>query len=73
MREKTSSGLVPGPILTPTGLWTPWRMATWAPSTSRVRSPTHRKWAEVSYRRPERESRRIMASSYSRSRASWAA
>ena len=48
MSRERSSGNVVGPTLTPTGLWTPASMATWAPSASRVRSPTQSMWAEVS-------------------------
>ena len=46
MRRSSSSGVVVGPTLRPTGLCTPRRNSTWAPSICRVRSPIHRKWAE---------------------------
>ena len=45
------------------GLAMPRRYSTCAPSIWRVRSPIHRKWAEVSYQRPEVESIRVIACS----------
>ena len=44
-----------GPALTPIGLAMPRQNSTCAPSSWRVRSPIHRKWARVSYQRPEVE------------------
>ena len=49
----------------------PVKHAPWAPSRSRVRTPIHTRWAEVSYHWPEVRSIRVMASSRFRSRASW--
>ena len=43
-----SSASCLGPSFTPIGLRTRERKSTWAPSSWRVRSPIHRKWAEVS-------------------------
>ena len=59
----TSSGVAAGPSLAATGLAMPRRNSRWAPSSWRVRSPTHSRWAEQSYQPPVRLSRRVMACS----------
>ena len=52
-RATTSSAVArSGPILAPRGLAIPERKSRWAPPSWRVRSPTHRRWAEVSYHWP---------------------
>ena len=53
------------------GCCTPRANSTWAPSSWRVRSPIHSRWAEVSYQSPVVESTRVIASSKPSSRASW--
>ncbi len=58
-RPTTSAGLAAGPSFTPSGLWTPAKNCTWAPSSPRVRSPIHSMWAEQSYQSPVSESRRV--------------
>ncbi len=60
-----------GPHFTPTGFLMPLKYSTWAPSRSRVRSPIHSRWAEVSYHWPEVLSTRVIASSMFRSSPSW--
>ncbi len=50
--SSATSGVVVGPSLTPTGFATRERKSTCAPSSWRVRSPIHRKWADVSYASP---------------------
>ena len=70
-RATTSSAVADGPILAPTGLDSPDKNSRWAPPGRRVRSPTHTRWAEVSYQSPVSESRLVMASSKPRMRASW--
>src|SRR5215207_6075909 len=62
-RATTSAGVADGPSLAPTGLPIPRRNSRWAPSSWRVRSPTHSRWAEQSYQHPVRLSRLVMASS----------
>ena len=52
-----------GPSFTPIGLRTRERKSTCAWSSWRVRSPIHRKWPEVSYGKPVRESVRVSARS----------
>ena len=52
-----------GPHLKPSGLCTPRRNSTCAPSVWRVRSPIHSMCAEQSYQSPEVESTRVSASS----------
>ena len=59
----TSSTVIDGPTLHPIGLPTPRRNSTWAPSSSRVRSPTQSMCAEQSYQPPVVESWRVSASS----------
>ena len=61
--SSTSSGLAVGPILRPSGLCTPEKNSTCAPSGWRVRSPIQSMWAEQSYQSPVVESRRVSASS----------
>ena len=61
--SSTSSGVAVGPTLTPSGLWTPEKNSTCAPSGWRVRSPIQSMWAEQSYQSPVRESRRVSDSS----------
>ena len=65
-----SDAVAVGPILTPSGLCTPEKNSTCAPSGSRVRSPIQSMCAEQSYQSPVSESRRVSASSYSSSRPS---
>ncbi len=48
MSASTSDGVAPGPTLTPTGLRMLRANSMWAPSRSRVRSPTQTKCADVS-------------------------
>ena len=55
----TSAAVAVGPSLTPSGLWTPAKKATWAPSAARVRSPIQSMCAEQSYQSPVSESRRV--------------
>ena len=62
-RPTTSSGPASGPTFEPTGLWMPERNSQWAPSSWRVRSPTHSMAAEQSYQSPVNESLRVRASS----------
>jgi hypothetical protein len=57
------SGLVEGPSFTPIGLRTRDRKSTWAPSSSRVRSPIQMKWLDVLYGVPVRESIRVIGRS----------
>ena len=54
-------GVAVGPSLTPSGLWTPEKNSTCAPSSSRVRSPIQSMCAEQSYQSPVSESRRVSA------------
>jgi hypothetical protein len=63
IRRKRSSGSRLGPHFMPSGLSTPRRNSTWAPSSWRVRSPIHRRWAEQSYHWPVRLSTRVSACS----------
>ena len=58
-----------GPTFMPIGFLMPRMNSTCAPSSWRVRSPIHSKWAEVSYQSPEVESTRVIASSKGSSRA----
>jgi len=58
-----SSGVASGPSFTPTGLWTPERNSTWAPSSWRVRSPIQGRCAEQAYQSPVVLSMRVSASS----------
>jgi hypothetical protein len=60
-----------GPHFRPIGFFTPRMNSMWAPSSWRVRSPIHSRWALVSYQSPEVLSTRVMASSKPSSRASW--
>src|SRR5215211_6280752 len=62
-RATVSSGVAVGPSLAATGLPMPRRNSRWAPSSWRVRSPNHSRWAEQSYQHPVRLSRRVMACS----------
>ena len=55
----TSSGVAAGPSLTPSGLCTPAKNSTCAPSGWRVRSPIQSMCAEQSYQSPVSESRRV--------------
>ena len=59
----TSSGVVVGPSLQPTGLRMPAQNSMWAPSSWRVRSPIQTMCAEASYQSPVSVSRRVSASS----------
>ena len=59
----SSSAVAVGPTFTPSGLFTPEKNSTWAPSSFRVRSPIQSMWAEQSYQSPVVESRRVSASS----------
>ena len=58
-----SSGVAVGPTFSPSGLCTPEKNSTWAPSGWRVRSPIQSMCAEQSYQSPVVESRRVSASS----------
>ena len=58
-----SSPVAVGPSLTPSGLWTPAKNSTWAPSACRVRSPIQSMCAEQSYQSPVSESCRVRPSS----------
>ena len=58
-----SSGVAVGPTFSPSGLRTPEKNSTCAPSGWRVRSPIQSMWAEQSYQSPVVESRRVSASS----------
>ena len=72
MSRSSSSPVIVGPTFTPIGLRIRDTKSRCAPSSCRVRSPTHTKWAEVSTGVPLRESIRVSARSYSISSASCA-
>src|SRR5450756_2989554 len=59
--SSTCSEVALGPSLTPTGLFTPEKNSTWAPSGWRVRSPIQSMCAEQSYQSPVSESRRAVS------------
>ncbi len=63
MSAIASPGAVVGPSFTAMGFLTFDMNATCAPSSWRVRSPIHRKCADVSYGSPDRESMRVSARS----------
>ena len=69
-RVSSSSGVVFGPALSPSGLARPRQNSTCALSGWRVRSPTQSRCALVSYHRPEVESTRVIACSKPSSSAS---
>ena len=70
IRARMYSGVVVGPIFTPSGFDSEARNSTCAPSSCRVRSPTQSRWPDTSYGSSVRESIRVRACSYSRMSAS---